>query len=244
MPEASTKVHRLRTELRQSLDLDRPLTESQILGISDRIAEMLLRAFADDDHPLAKELAELLEVRPPRKTQRKVPRARVLFLPYLGGDSRVQRFWPLQLLLLTASQSPKHAAALAERLNLSPTSMRRSAKQAAGFLLWSPRQYLGFLEQAVQILDVPETIPPIRLEGCRVVSFDGNKFRLGRSQCRLLQLLIEHIGSVVTYQQIAEAGVYHAKQTKERLAKTFTRHGVHLPIETVLKGYRLPENWK
>jgi hypothetical protein len=242
MSEASSKVQRLRMELRRSIDLDRPLTEPQVLRISDRIAEMLLRALGDDDHPLARELAQLSEVILPDGPQ-KVPSERVLFLPYMGSDSRVRRFWPLQLLLLTAAQSPKHAAALAERLLMSPTWMRKTAKEAAGFLYWSPLQYLGFLERAVQILDVPETVPPIRLEGCRVISFDGIKFRLGRNQCRLLRLLIDHLGAVITHQQIAGAGVCHAKQTKERLVKTFARQGVRLPIETVLKGYRLPENW-
>lgn len=272
MEPLSTAAGRLYEDLSRVLDEPRP-SNAELERIYNRVARLLLRAWSDDAHPLTVQQVELAHrckleragelyrepppapdsvptpeqpPPPPPTPATKIGRDphRHLFMPHPGaGDPTARRLWPLQLLLQTAARAPAHSEALAERLRISVTSMRRAADEAAqgsSIGMWSRRQYIERLMQAVERLKAPEPLVPFRLEGQEFVHMAGARIRLSPQEAVFLQTLVNRAGQAVTRSELHGAGVRDSTQVKNRLVAKLRKHDIELQITAKADVYTLP----
>lgn len=262
MEDLAAQAGRLRDQLRGLLDAPRP-ARPEIDHVRDRVADLVLAALADRNHPLAHDLAVLQErVEADREValipdgdwdeRRVVTRAkrgtrpdplRHLFMPQPGvSDPEAQRHWRLRLLLQTAAGSPGHGGRLAERLAISPGAMAAAANEganASSVALWSQRQRMEFLEQAVAALAAPARPQPFTLVGDDYVDGEGKKVRLSRSLADFLRLLLDLVGRPVHHAEFRRARIPHPVTVKSRLQKRLMTIGVRLPIVSGVHAYTL-----
>jgi hypothetical protein len=261
MPTLTTSVTRLRRDLQKKLERG-TLSQRDMGEIWDRVADLLLRALSDAQHPLSEELAKLQErvqlerdgsvykslPEPPAHDEgRSLPPPstdpyRHLFMPHPGiGDPEKRRYWRLQLLLQAAAWSPSHATRLAARLSLSPDSMRRAAEAAAASSVrfWSRDEFARRLHEALADLDYPEPPLPFRLEGRLAHLRDESTVRLSPQQARFLQMLVDRVDLPVEQDEFKKAGIKYPVKLKGELVKKFREAGIELSIIGSPGHYRL-----
>lgn len=257
MGELSTKVRRLRDDLLMFED-SHPPTRQELDALRNRVADLLLRALSDKDHPLTNGLLDLERrceldeagklfrgsamIR--KRADRRPDPLRHFFMPHPGvSDPEARRLWRLQLLLQTASRSPLHASRVADRLLISVDSMRRAAEEAAqasSVAMWGRSEYLQRLAQAVALLESPD--PPIsfRLEGRMFIHNSGKRIRLSPQEASFLRLLVERAGQAVPRRDLTKIGIRYPTQIKNRLLDKLRKAKLELHISSTPGFYTLP----
>lgn len=234
----SDKFHPIQEELAQLLNF-RTIVQSEN---SEAVREQATRVASPPD---AATLTGNADQRASKKAVRTFRAERVLFMPQPGSSSAAARnFWPLQLLLQTAARSAEHAGKLAEHLKLTPAQLGTLAQEGARFSvdLWSTPQWVNLLDVAIETLDYPDPPLPFQLEGRNVTGRNGNSFRLSRQEAVFVQLLVDHLNTRVSHDELRASGIKAPVKVKGEIAKKFRSANVELPLTSDEGAYILHES--
>lgn len=202
-------------------------------------------AARESERPAAQESGDTRSQGRAEKPIRPFRAERVLFMPQPGiSSAQARKFWILQLLLQTSARSAEHTVKLAEHLKLTPAELGTFATDGAKFSvdLWTRRQWLEMLDQAIEMLDYPDPPLPFRLDVRNVVGHNGNSFRLSQQEAVFVQLLIDHLNKDVSYDHFQAAGIKAPVKVKGDIAKKFRSADIEFPVTSNGGAYILGES--
>ena len=252
MGRLSEDVQRLRTEFRLMAVAGRLVVED-VGALKDRVAQVLLAALSDEQHPLRAAWERLrgfvadwaaappAEGSPP--PDRPIDPNAILFMPQPGmGNAALREHWPLQLLLRTAASSPTRAGRVARFLEMSPEAMReavRAADACGSHQYWPPHEYAARLESVLAVVEHADAPLDFEIEGRMVRAGDGTTVRIGPHQAILLQALVDHVDRPVTFNDLRELGVANPVKIKGAMMRKLREAGIEPRISGSTEYYQL-----
>jgi hypothetical protein len=262
MTSLSSQVQQLRSTLRKEIQSGGP-DHAQIPRILNQLANLVLRALNDQEHPLARRLVELQKwinlnrKVPAKQRDRKISSQspgknssppvlelseKHLFMPQPGnGSPQIRHFWQLQLLLYAVAQSSR-CADLEEHVGLDKQRIILAAKEAypTGVGLWSVNQYWEYTEQALEFVEHPDPPAAFRLEGRTLYGNNGSsQARITPTQASFVNLLLKTPNKWVQVKSFRDAGVRTPPKLKGDLLRKLKDTGIELPIVSMPGAYML-----
>jgi hypothetical protein len=241
MPALTRLVRELRSELNEALTTS-TLSRPQLQEFAARAGLLVMRALADDGHPLNTILSEMWCIlsEPKKEDEHSKPQK-------LIPDRGLHEFMPeagfehLQLLLHVAVGSTQ-SRDLAARLGMTIGELRKNAAEGAevGVYRWTYFEFGHRLHEALGRIEYFEPPLPVRLDGRIATSLaDGRQVRLSLQEARMLEMLIKDLDRDVPYSDFNQAGIKYPKKVKGELVKKLHVIEIELLIFSSTQSYRL-----
>lgn len=163
---------------------------------------------------------------------------RHLFSPQPGAITHpIGAFWKLQLLLCTAARSP-YCPQLAEALTIPEERLKSAAEDAwlVSVERWSRRQHALYLEQALELFELPDPRPRVQGE---LLYHMGKLVKLSEQQATFLRLLLENAGTLVHNETLKAERVTTPASVKHDLEKKLKKNRIELQILGRPGGYMI-----
>ena len=106
--------------------------------------------------------------------------------------------------------------------------------------MWSKRQYLGYLRDALSHLEGDESPLPFELDGRMAHLSNGKTVRLSPQEAQFLTMLIEAEGRPVTCIEFGNKGISNPANVKVNLLKKFNAQDIRISIASSPNAYQLP----